>query len=704
MLSHGTSVRVASTTRRISVGDATVQEAEGAVLAFSVTLSHPSSRTVTVDYATSDGSAQASQDYTAASGTLTFRPGHPSQTIQVPVLIDSEDEDPETMTLTLSNPTRSVLADAEATGTIEESDASSETEETTANTEPTGLPTISGTPEVDQTLTASVSSIGDADGLTNPGFTYQWVAGGSDISGATNSTYFLTSNEQGQTIQVRVTFTDDAENQETLTSIATEAVAARSGNTVWQADMLVIKYNASSIGAASADLFANVEGSGSLEIRSLWSYIPDRDLRLAFAAGVPDADNMTLQVGDLVLEFPAGSSGNGSFKWTEIDVDWEDGETIAVSITTASTSTDADTPAPDQANTPATGVPTISGTPQVEKTLTADTSAIADQDGLTNVSYSYQWIANDGNNDADIEDATDSTYEASNDDLGQTIKVKVTFTDDANNEESLTSEATETVAAKPNTAPTGLPTISGTPQVGETLTADTSGISDAEGLTNVSYRYQWTAGGSDISGATGSSHLLTSSQQGQTVQVKVTFTDDAANQESLTSAETLAVAARPNTAATGEPTISGTPEVEQTLTADTSGISDRDGLTNVSYSYQWIADGTDIDGATGSIYELTSNEQGQSIQVRVSFTDDADNEETLTSAETLAVAAKPNTAAAGEPTISGNAPGRADPHGRYLRNIRRQRAEQRLLPVPVAAGRCRYSGADQLHLRAGLRR
>ena len=129
------------------------------------------------------------------------------------------------------------------------------------------------------------------------------------------------------------------------------------------------------------------------------------------------------------------------------------------------------------------------------------------------------------------------------------------------------------VAAAPNRDATGAPTISGTPQVGKTLTAGTSSISDADGLANVSYRYQWTAGGSDISGATGSSHLLTTGQQGQTVQVKVTFTDDAANQESLTSAETLAVLAKPNTAATGEPTISGTPQVDETLTATSPSLA-----------------------------------------------------------------------------------------------------------------------------------
>ena len=192
-----------------------------------------------------------------------------------------------------------------------------------------------------------------------------------------------------------------------------------------------------------------------------------------------------------------------------------------------------------------------------------------------------------------------------------------------------------------NNAATGAPTISGTPQVGETLTADTSDITDEDRLSNVSYGYQWIAGGSDIDGATGSSYTLTASEQGQTIQVRVTFTDDADNEETLTSAATVAVAAAPNRDATGAPTIGGTPQVDQTLTADTSGIADQDGLTNVSYSYQWTAGGSDIEGATGSSYMLTSSEEGKTIKVKVSFTDDADNEESLTSAATAEVTAKP---------------------------------------------------------------
>ena len=384
------------------------------------------------------------------------------------------------------------------------------------NRDATGAPTITGMPQVGQTLTASTSGIADQDGLSNVSYGYRWIAGGSDIDGATGSTYTLSEDDVGKTIRVRVSFTDDSGNRESLTSAATDQVEARP-------------------------------------------------------------------------------------------------------------------------STPATSQPTITGTPQVGETLTADTSGISDDDGLTNVSYSYQWIAGG----SDIAGATGSSYTLTSSEQGMTVRVRVTFTDDAGNAESLASAVTAQVEARPNTPATSQPTISGTPQVDETLTADTANIGDQDGLTSVSYSYQWIAGGSDIGGATGSTHTLTASEQGQTIQVRITFTDDADNEETLTSEATVAVAAAANRAATGQPTISGTPQVGQTLTADSSGISDDDGLTNVSYSYQWIAGGSDIGGATGSTHTLTASEQGQTIQVRVTFTDDADSAETLTSEATAEVTAAP---------------------------------------------------------------
>ena len=93
-------------------------------------------------------------------------------------------------------------------------------------------------------------------------------------------------------------------------------------------------------------------------------------------------------------------------------------------------------------NTPATGLPTIGGTAQVSRTLTVDTSGIADADGLSNVTFRYQWLSS---RDAEIDGATSSTYTVQESDDGKTIKVRVTFTDDAGNEEELTSEATAEV-------------------------------------------------------------------------------------------------------------------------------------------------------------------------------------------------------------------------------------------------------------------
>ena len=281
------------------------------------------------------------------------------------------------------------------------------------------------------------------------------------------------------------------------------------------------------------------------------------------------------------------------------------------------------------------------------ETLSADTSGISDSDGLINVSYSYQWVSNDGNTDTDIQDATDSTYTLTDAAAGKTIEVRVSFTDDANNSETLTSDATATVAARLNSPATGAPTIGGTPQVDQTLTADTSGITDADGLTNVSYSYQWIRSDNgtdaDIGGQTASTYTLADSDEGKAIKVKVSFTDDANNEETLTSAATGVVAAKPNSPATGAPTIDGTAQVGETLTALTNGITDEDGLDDVSYSYQWVSnDGTndaDIGGQTGSTYTLTDEDVGQSVKLRVSFTDDADNAETRTSEATDTVAA-----------------------------------------------------------------
>ena len=247
------------------------------------------------------------------------------------------------------------------------------------------------------------------------------------------------------------------------------------------------------------------------------------------------------------------------------------------------------------ANVPASGAPVINGTAQAGETLTADTSDVEDGNGLDRVKFRFQWVSHDGSADTDIANATDSSYTLAADDAGKTIMVRVAFTDRGGYAESLTSAATATVAAAPNSPATGAPSITGTAQVGETLTTDTSDIADADGLSGATFTYQWIANDgsadTDIQDATDSSYTLVADDEGKTVKVRVSFTDDAETVETLTSAATSSVAARPNSAATGVPTISGTAQVAEALTAHTSGIADTDGLSGATFSYQWLANG-----------------------------------------------------------------------------------------------------------------
>ena len=401
-----------------------------------------------------------------------------------------------------------------------------------ANTAPSGLPVVTGTPRVDEELTVSADDIADADGLDNATFAWQWLADdgttATAIAGATGDSWTLKPAEAGRTIRVRATFTDDKGTQETLLSVATDEVAAR-------------------------------------------------------------------------------------------------------------------------ANRPATGAPAIAGTPRTGETLTADTSAIADADGLDNATYAYQWVSNDGADDTDIQDATGASYELTDAEQGRTVKVRVTFTDDKGHEETLVSVATQTIAARPNATPAGAPTISGTERVGETLTADTSAIADADGLDNATYAYQWIANDgtadADIADRTQSTYTLAGADEGKTIKVRVTFTDDKGTQETLVSVATETIAARPNAAPAGAPTISGTERVGETLTADTSAIADDDGLDNATFAYQWVsndgADDTDIADGTQSTYTLAGADEGNTIKVRVTFTDDGGTQETLVSVATQTIAARP---------------------------------------------------------------
>ena len=453
---------------------------------------------------------------------------------------------------------------------------------------------------------------------------------------------------------------------------STPAEGQEAPEPVWSADMTVVEYGSVSMGAASADLFSNVGGSGDLQVRWLWSYVTGRDLRLAFQADVPDAADYTLQVGDLSLEFPADSSGASSFKWNDVDVDWEDGQIIRVRIVPT-----ADIDALP-ANTPDTGVPadseTLTSTPTqvlvanlginvetgIMRTLNAARSGFA-QVFTTGTNTGGYALGAVGIQVSSFPDAS-----SAGDQLQMTVNSTATDGEPADAHCTLTDPSTFTAPGViAFDAPTG---ESACPQ----LAAETAYFvviewvspSGTEALALIPQTYpteETAATEEDPGGAQGWSiaddaYYLTVSSDTRTwtaydetasFKIKVTgtvsqqTTDPVTETESETETETEAETEAENNPPTGAPTITGTPQVEQTLTADTSSINDADGLTSVSYEYQWTAGGSDIDGATGSTYLLTSSEQGTTIGVRVTFTDDADNTETLTSEATQAVTAAP---------------------------------------------------------------
>ena len=106
----------------IDVRDARATEGVDETISFEVTLSHAAPEQVTVDWSTADGTARAGGDYVASSGTLTFAAGETARTVAVTVLDDAHDEGEETFALHLSNAVGAVLADAQATGKIANSD------------------------------------------------------------------------------------------------------------------------------------------------------------------------------------------------------------------------------------------------------------------------------------------------------------------------------------------------------------------------------------------------------------------------------------------------------------------------------------------------------------------------------------------------------------------------------------------------------
>ena len=641
-LSTGLLTFVSGPLPTLSIGDAEAYEGVDEYMTFMVSMDRAVTERSWVDYATADGTAEAGSDYTAKSGQLYYlgpddtgnegKEGeHQNWLIQVPIIDDTVEDDGETFTVTLSDPKGVTIGDGVATGTIRNSEDPVEISIADAEATESGDGWIRFRLSLNHVAKDVTVDYATADGTATAGVDYTATSGSVVFRKGTINTEIAVPvlndavEDDGETFTLTLSNVSGAEiaDGEAVGTIRDgEAASTVSTGPLWSADMAVVDFGNGSIGAWGADKFSNVGGTGDLEATRLWYHTGERKLRLAFTTATPDTTGLSLYMGDVAVAMPDGA-GDSSFTWADVDVAWTDGETIPVRIARSGSV------ATPPANAAPTGLPEISGTSRVGETLTASVDEIEDEDGLDDATFTYQWVSNDGTSDTDIEGATDSTYELVAADEGKTLKVQVTFTDDGGTEETLVSEATDAV----NTAPTGLPAIAGTPQVGETLTASADEIADADGLENATFAYQWLSNNgetdTDIEGATDSTYTLAAADAGRTIKVRVTFTDDGGTEESLVSELTDPVADPPSglSVADAEATEEEDAALDFVVTLDPAATA----AVTVDYA---TADGT---ATAGSDYTATSGtltfQPGETSKtVSVPITDDAvdDGGETLT--------------------------------------------------------------------------
>ena len=634
-----------------SDGDVT----EGDTVTFTLTRTGGTAQTLDVDY---DVAATGDFGVTTGAGTATF-PAN-SATVQVSVATTGDDthEAHGSVTVTLTEDTSAdpaylLGAPSTATAAVEDDDDSPATGTVTVTTATTFTE--------GETLTADTSGINDADGLANATYVYQWVrtpAGGSDadISGATGATYVPVFADAGATLKVKVTVTDDEGHEAEFESAPTAVVEAAprpsvtvaSDGDVTEGDTVTFTLTRTGDTAQTLDVAYDVAATGDFGV--------------------------TTGAGTAVWTFPANSATVQVSVATTGDDTHEAHGSVTVTLT-EDTSADpayllgapatATAAVEDDDDSPATGTVTVTtATTFTEgETLTADTSGINDADGLANATYVYQWVRTPaGGSDADISGATGATYVPVFADAGATLKVKVTVTDDEGHEAEFESAPTAVVEAAPRpsvTVASDGDVTEGSPAV---FTLTRTGATAEE----LDVAYEVTATGDfGVTTGAGTATFLANSA---TVQVSVATTGDSTHEThgsvtvtltADTSADPAYLLGDPSTAtaaveddddspATGTVTVTtATTFTEgETLTADTSGINDADGLANATYVYQWVrtpAGGSDADisGATGATYVPVFADAGATLKVKVTVTDDEGHEAEFESAPTAVVEAAP---------------------------------------------------------------
>ncbi len=581
-----------------------------------------------------------------APATATIAAGETEETVSLDTADDGVHEAHGSVTLTLAAGAGYVLgpeAERSAEVTVRDDDDSPAT----------GSVTVTGTATEGGTLTVDTSGLTDGDGLANAAWVYQWVrtppgGGDADISGATSRTYVPVYADAGATLKVRVAVTDDEGHEASFASAPTSVVAA-----LPRAEVTVASAGNVTEGSPAVFTLTRTRDTGqTLDV----AY----EVAAAGDFGVtPFSGTATFPANSSTVQVSVATTGDGAHEAhgsVTVTLTADTGADPAYLLGAPSTATAA---VEDDDDSPATGSVTVTGTAREGQTLTADTSDLADEDGLANASHVYQWVRTPaGGSDADISGATSKTYSLNTLDVGATLKVRVTVTDDEGHEATFTSAPTAAVAALPEVSVMhgGSPITEGG---GATFTFTLSKtIGDIPLRVNIR---RTETGNMMFPNNLGRSVVVFGPNQTTLTVSYPTAADDTTEPNSTVTVEILernyykpgtpsmaSVEVRDDddSPATGTVTVTGTPTEGETLTADTSGITDEDGLDNAAYAWQWVrtpsgGSDADISGATSRTYSLDAPDAGATLKVRVTVTDDEGHQATFTSAPTAAVAALP---------------------------------------------------------------
>ena len=211
-------------TLTIGIAGGSGTEGDDDAIEFSVTLDEAGTETVSVDYQTSDGSAEAGSDYTAKSGTLTFDAGKTSKTVSVAIADDTDDESDETFTITLSNASGADLGSATATGTIRNRTVVVETTPTVSIAGGSGTEGDDDEIEFTVTLDEAASGSVTVDYATSDGT----AAAGDDYTAKSGTLSFSTGSTT-KTITVPIADDETDESDETFTITLSNASGAELG-------------------------------------------------------------------------------------------------------------------------------------------------------------------------------------------------------------------------------------------------------------------------------------------------------------------------------------------------------------------------------------------------------------------------------------------------------------------------------------------